>query len=81
LEAAENGEADKFLCAAGLVSHYVGDACQPLHGSVLADGYEDGSGKGVHSVYESNMLDRHANKLVPMIETTIGNPPPQNLQR
>src|SRR6185369_15381357 len=36
---ASAGQPDKFLCAAGIVSHYVGDACQPLHGSVFADGY------------------------------------------
>lgn len=30
-----------FLCAAGVLSHYVGDACQPLHGSIYADGYSD----------------------------------------
>ncbi|WP_077000920.1 S1/P1 Nuclease [Variovorax sp. KK3] len=51
------GDMASFVCAAGLVSHYVGDACQPLHGSVLADGYEDGRGEGVHSAYETKMLD------------------------
>ena len=33
----------RFVAAAGLVTHYVGDACQPLHGSVYADGYPAGS--------------------------------------
>jgi hypothetical protein len=70
-EAAAVGEADKYLCAAGLLSHYVGDACQPLHGSVLADGYEDGSGKGVHSTYETDMLDRHAGPIVDGIKDEI----------
>jgi hypothetical protein len=32
------GEADKFVCAAGVLTHYVGDACQPLHISYLHDG-------------------------------------------
>lgn len=25
----------------GIVSHYIGDACQPLHGSMLSDGYRN----------------------------------------
>jgi hypothetical protein len=27
------GDGTKFLCAAGIMAHYVRDACQPLHGS------------------------------------------------
>jgi len=45
---AKRREAGKFLCAAGIVSHYVGDACQPLHGSIYADGYEDRPTTAVH---------------------------------
>jgi hypothetical protein len=37
-EHASAGEADKFVCAAGVLTHYVGDACQPLHISYLHDG-------------------------------------------
>ncbi len=74
---AKAGDAVSFLCAAGIVAHYVGDACQPLHGSVLSDGFadqptsvvvhkRDGTsvtvkshvGEGVHSTYESAMIDR-----------------------
>lgn len=65
----------RFLCAAGVLSHYVGDACQPLHGSYRADGYRDKApagakkwpGKGVHSAYETKMVDRHSSELLPMI--------------
>ena len=32
------GQADNFVCAAGVLTHYVGDACQPLHISYLHDG-------------------------------------------
>lgn len=32
----------KFLAAAGTLAHYVGDACQPLHGSSMSDGDESG---------------------------------------
>lgn len=76
---AAQGKAAEYLCAAGLMAHYVGDSCQPLHGSHLADGYSDRpvttthhrretgeeytkeshEGAGVHSAYETKMLDRY----------------------
>ena len=70
------GDWAKFLCAAGIVSHFVGDACQPLHGSYLSDGYKDPQdphakkwpGKGVHSTYEDKMVDRHSSQLLTQIE-------------
>ena len=50
------GKRTAFLCAAGILSHYVGDACQPLHGSMHSDGL-DGASTGVHSAYEETMID------------------------
>ncbi len=41
VEAAREKKVDRFVCAAGILSHYVGDACQPLHGSIYADGFKD----------------------------------------
>jgi hypothetical protein len=38
VEYVQAGDADKFVCAAGVLTHYVGDACQPLHISYLHDG-------------------------------------------
>jgi hypothetical protein len=35
---AADGDAPKFVCAAGVLTHYLGDACQPLHISYLHDG-------------------------------------------
>lgn len=35
------GSVEKFVCAAGILSHYVGDACQPLHISYLFNGDPD----------------------------------------
>ena len=32
------GPCGSFLCAAGVLAHYIGDACQPLHISYLHDG-------------------------------------------
>lgn len=36
-----DGAVEKFVCAAGIISHYVGDACQPLHISYLFNGDPD----------------------------------------
>src|SRR5262249_10132413 len=65
---AQAGDGPQFLCAAGVLTHSVGDASQPLHISFLHDGDprregEDGSrplGKGVHSAYEDDMV--HGNR-------------------
>ena len=35
---AHAGLASRFVCAAGVLTHYLGDACQPLHISYLHDG-------------------------------------------
>jgi hypothetical protein len=54
--------AAKFLCATGILGHYVGDACQPLHSSMHSDGL-DGASTGVHSTYEELMIDKFAEEL------------------
>lgn len=38
VEAASDRRVSEFVCAAGILAHYVGDACQVLHGSYLFDG-------------------------------------------
>jgi hypothetical protein len=38
VEFARNNKMPKFVCAAGVLTHYIGDACQPLHISYLHDG-------------------------------------------
>jgi len=80
---AKTGKLPQFVCAAGVLAHYVGDACQPLHGSYLADGYSDQptSGpkahptnwpaKGVHSAYEDNMVDMFASQLFPLVTSYV----------
>ena len=35
------GQVDEFVCAAGILSHYAGDSCQPLHISYLFNGNPD----------------------------------------
>ncbi len=37
-QAAEKGRRGEYVCAAGVLTHYIGDACQPLHISYLHDG-------------------------------------------
>jgi hypothetical protein len=72
VRAAQHGDAARFVCAAGVLSHYVGDACQPLHISFMFDGIPqaDGSklGKGVHAAYEDNMVDRHVAEIMAGID-------------
>jgi hypothetical protein len=38
VEFAGEGQTTEFLCAAGVLAHYIGDACQPLHTSAYHDG-------------------------------------------
>lgn len=73
VDAVRREQLDEYVCAAGILAHYVGDACQPLHGSVLADGFEDGTGEGVHSVYETTMVDHQAPALLDGLQTKLPN--------
>src|SRR5262249_46476059 len=41
------GQVTEFICAAGIVSHYVGDSCQPLHISYMFDGDPNDTVRGV----------------------------------
>jgi hypothetical protein len=41
------GKPDEFVCAAGILSHYVGDSCQPLHISYLFNRDPDHTVDGV----------------------------------
>jgi hypothetical protein len=61
-----------FVCAAGVLAHYIGDACQPLHTSQFHDG-PVGQSIGVHSMFENTMLDSRPDELVVAVESAIGN--------
>jgi hypothetical protein len=66
----------RFVAAAGVLAHYVGDACQPLHSSYLDDGdpnrnpdgtpaakpldHGKGYGGGVHVAYEDDTVNAAA---------------------
>lgn len=61
-----------FVCAAGILAHYVGDACQPLHTSQFHDG-PPGQSIGVHAMYEDTMLDSRPDELVDAVAAALGN--------
>jgi hypothetical protein len=42
-----NGDVERFVCAAGILSHYVGDSCQPLHISYMFNGDPDHTVPGI----------------------------------
>ncbi|GHO46265.1 hypothetical protein [Ktedonospora formicarum] len=70
----------RFVCTAGVLAHYVGDGSQPLHASFLHDGHPDNSAeKGVHSAYETKLLDRFTEELITgvnqKLSSVILNPP------
>jgi hypothetical protein len=52
-----------FVCAAGILAHYVGDACNPLHVSQYYDGRTPEE-EGVHSAYETRMMDSCAAEII-----------------
>ena len=65
--ALQAGDVLTFVCVAGCVAHYVGDACQPLHISRLHHNdpqHQTSTAKKVHSVYETEMLNEHAQDVV-----------------
>ncbi len=66
VDAVHDRDPTTYVCAAGLLAHYVGDACQPLHGSQYADGLgdPDKTGAGIHSAYETAMVDHRGTEVV-----------------
>jgi hypothetical protein len=73
---AEDPDIVGFLCVAGIMAHYVGDACQPLHISRMHHGDPDGDqrpvAKKVHSIYETTMLDNHAGDVLDGLSKRLG---------
>ena len=61
--AVRHEDVPRYICAAGIIAHYVGDACQPLHVSHLHHGAGEEE-KGVHAAYETQMLNRFTIDLV-----------------
>jgi hypothetical protein len=61
------GDLNRFVAGAGVLAHYIGDACQPLHLSWMYDGIPQPGGgkkaKGVHEAYEKAMFNKHVAEL------------------
>src|SRR6185295_1501774 len=65
----------RFVAAAGVLAHYIGDACQPLHISYMFDGEprtgQEKRGKGVHHAYEAVMFNTSVAELWDGIEERV----------
>jgi hypothetical protein len=78
--AAAAGDAPGFVAAAGVMAHYSGDSCQPLHISYKYNGDPDRKdpatgeiyGHEVHSAYESDMLRSHAPEMLARLNSELG---------
>lgn len=65
----------EFICIGGIVSHYLGDACQPLHISHLHHGTPGKEDEiDVHSVYETKMLDRYNTEVLTLLNSKFNDP-------
>lgn len=74
LKADEPNKLSKFFCAAGIIAHYVADACQSLHLSHLHHGRpEHPEEADVHGYFDNNLLDRNRLKLITKIGAYLDN--------
>jgi hypothetical protein len=79
VDAASKKDTTRFVCAAGILAHYVGDSCQPLHISYMfngepvvgPDGKTTKRGEGVHEAYESRMLTKNAVELLALLRNEL----------
>jgi hypothetical protein len=68
------GDVTKYVCAAGILAHYIGDAAQPLHASSLHDGDPHTPGDaGVHSAFETAMLNAKIPELIDGLANALKN--------
>jgi hypothetical protein len=85
VDAIKRGDADEFIGTAGVLAHYVGDSCQPLHISILNHGrgpfrtekeafakYKKSPEYKVHSIYEEGMFEREPAAMLTAIDDAIG---------
>jgi hypothetical protein len=66
---------EQALCAAGVMAHYVGDACQPLHVSRLHHG-ETEADADVHEDYETRMVGSHRRDIINGLSARLRNVAP-----
>src|SRR5262249_16040480 len=67
----QDHDVNSYVCAAGVLAHYVGDACQPLHVSRFHHGHPGRLEDAVHSFYETQMLDQFAADVVAKVNTKL----------
>ena len=81
-------DVNSYIAAAGVLAHYIGDACQTLHGSYLDDGdpfrnpdgtpstemlgHGKGFAHGVHTAYETAMLNVNYEALIKGVKDALG---------
>jgi hypothetical protein len=73
-------DVDAALTAAGLMAHYLGDCCQPLHTSRFHDGRTPAE-EGVHSRYETDMVRVHRGDLIAGLDSALAGARPAALIR
>ncbi len=61
----------EFVCSAGVLAHYVGDACQPLHLSRLSHGYP-GTKSRVHPVVDQTMIEQNVDGFIDRMNEQTG---------
>ncbi|AEV99573.1 hypothetical protein A4D02_27420 [Niastella koreensis] len=83
VEYAANGDATGFVSAAGVLAHYVGDACQPLHISYMFNGIPTSNGSkkgdGVHEAFEAKLVNKYNSEIISLVNTLIKQPEFQTL--
>ncbi|HEY6901404.1 MAG TPA: hypothetical protein VI233_12200, partial [Puia sp.] len=74
---ARRGNTASFVAAAGVLAHYVGDACQPLHISFMFNGKpvpgQPGQkiGEDVHEAFESKLVNKHNKEIIVSVQALI----------
>lgn len=61
----------EFVCAAGILAHYVADACQPLHISRLHHGLSPAE-KPVHDYMDNTLVDKKPGELWGHVAARLG---------
>ena len=75
VDAVRGDDVLRYVATAGVLAHYVGDGCQPLHVSRLHHGVPGAGEDAVHSVYETTMLDEHAAEVVAGVNADLADDP------
>ncbi|HEX8084515.1 MAG TPA: hypothetical protein VF529_09515 [Solirubrobacteraceae bacterium] len=75
VESLRDDDLDAALAAAGVMAHYVGDACQPLHTSHFHDGRNEDEA-GVHSDYETAMVTSRRADVIAGLDAVLADAAP-----